>query len=295
MKKLIFLFSIILLFGVDYGFSTNYKYNPIYGPKEITLSEDIGSVKTPIAEIKIPKGFGFLDKKDTQKLFEEFKEVYSGNEIGIVFPKEASWFAVIRYARTGYIKDEGIDKLDSDKILKIIKEKNQELNKKRKEMGSPTIEIIGWDEPPYYNRNTHTLICSIIGREENKKDLFLNYFSAILGRYGVLTITIVSDYKNASLLHSTADFLTSAINFTQENKYEQWESGDKVSDITIKDLIIGGATGAAVYSAAKAGLFAKLGKILISVLLIFKKAFLLVLISIGLFFRWLWRKLTFKR
>lgn len=263
------------------------KYNPIYGPQKITLGDNIAS-------IDLPSDLVFFDKNDTKKLFEEAKEPYDDSSQGVIMQDGSQWFALFRYADTGYIKDDDADRLNADDLLNIMKKNTQEANKKRKEMGSTPIEIVGWAKLPSYNRVTHTLTWSVIVREEQSQKQVLNYSSVVLGRYGILTCTVVDDYENASLLQPKMDRLTTATSFTHGRKYEQWVQGDKVSDITMTGLITGGAA-AAAYGAAKAGILAKLGKLLLVLLLSLKKAALLLLVPIGIFFKWLWNKLTGKK
>jgi uncharacterized membrane-anchored protein len=230
-KFLIVLLAIV--FSCSLVFGQQHEYNPIYGPAEITLGDNI-------AKVQLPKGFVFLDRNDTRKLFEEAKEPYLGDELGVVLQEGSTWFALFRYVETGHIRDDEADKLDPDSLLETIIKNTREANRKRKEMGLPTLEVIGWDRRPHYNRITHTLTWSIIGRGENAKEPRLNYRSVILGRYGILFIEVVSDYANAPLVRPKADLLTSVTSFTQGKRYEQWVRGDKQSDITMAKLITGG-------------------------------------------------------
>ena len=273
MINLIFIFP--LYFPL---YAQQVEYNPVYGPKTVILGDNI-------AVINLPKHFIFLDKYDTRKFFEEIKEPYAGNELGIIFPqKDLRWFALFRYVQTGYIKDDEVDKLNPKELLQIIKENTEKANKERKKMGVPTIEVIDWYSPPHYDRYNHSLTWAIIGKQEDRKELVINYSSIILGRYGILSCTVVGEYIDASLIYSKMDFLVSSTKFTQGRKYEEWRQGDKIADITLTGLITGG-TAAAAYGAAKTGLLAKMGKFLF-------KGILIILIPIIAFFRWLWRKFT---
>jgi uncharacterized membrane-anchored protein len=280
----IILLALVLCCLSNLAVAQENKYHPTFGPQKIKLGDNIASVD-------LSADLVFFDKNDTKKLFEEAKEPYDDSDQGVIMQKGSQWFALYRYAETGYIKDDDADKLDADDLLTIMKKNTEETNKKRKELGSTPIQLVGWAKPPSYNRVKHILTWSVIVRDDNSQKQVLNYSSVVLGRYGILICTVVDDYNNASLLQPKMDELINATSFTQGRKYEQWVQGDKISDIAMTGLITGGAA-AAAYGAAKMGLLAKLGKFLLVILLFLKKAILLIFIPIGVFLKKLWNRLT---
>lgn len=285
--KYIFL-TLIILSCCSIAFCEEIKYNPIYGPNIITLHGDIGY-------LDLPKYFVFFGKEDTIKFFQESKEPYDDSDIGIVIEEQAEdWYALIRYVKTGYIKDDDANRLNSEQLLETIEKNTEEANKKRREMGTPTITVVGWSKIPVYNKYNNTLTWSIIGQGEGDNYRTLNYTSVILGRYGIISLTVIGKYSDSSVIESKMNMLASLIRFTKDNSYKSWVSGDKVSDITLAGLITGG-TAAAAYGAAKTGFLTKIGAFFLSILLALKKAIILVIIAIGAIIKGLWGRLRNER
>jgi uncharacterized membrane-anchored protein len=58
-----------------------------------------------MAEIDIPEGYLFTDKKGTQKLLELTHNFPSGNEVGVIVPaaNDESWFVIFEFSDVGYV------------------------------------------------------------------------------------------------------------------------------------------------------------------------------------------------
>lgn len=262
-------------------------FHPVTGPGDIPLGDHLATLKLPASLI-------YLNKDDTMKLFQMLKEPTNGNELGVVVEKGSNWMALYRYVALGYIKDDEADKLNADDLLKVIRKNTDEDNKKRKELGSPPLSVVGWDQAPSYDRSQHTLTWSLVAQEQNAANQVVNYTSVVLGRHGVLTCTLVDDYKNVAGLKPKLATLATAVGFAPGNDYASWVKGDKVSSISMRNLITGGSAAAALYAAGKVGLLAKLGKLLLVAVLVLKKGIIVVIVALLALFKGLWNKLRGK-
>jgi uncharacterized membrane-anchored protein len=225
--------------------------NWVPGPTTVELGDGLAS-------IKVPEGYLFADKAETQKFMQMIGNPPSDQEIGLLTPADdaKTWFVVFEFNEVGYVKDDDKDEIDADAILSSIREGTEAANEERKKMGSDPIEIVGWFEKPHYDSNSHNLVWAIEGK--SKQDGLVNYDVRLLGRRGYVSATLVTNPKalTADLPHVQA--LLGGFTFNDGNRYAEWKSGDKVAEYGLAALVAGGVGAAAM----KLGLFAQLGKLL---------------------------------
>jgi len=214
-----------------------------------------------VAKVNIPSGYLFADGNDTRLLMEAMKNPPSGVELGFVAPGEFDWYVVFEFDEVGYVKDDEKHSLDADAILKALKTSNEKANEERRKRGWPIMTIIGWEWKPHYNTVTHNLEWAIRGESEDSP--VVNYNTRLLGRGGVMRVTLVTD---PSKLNETLPKFKSIIDmhaFNQGNKYTEFRQGDKIAKYGLTGLIVGGATAVAI----KTGAFKWLWKVAIAVLI----------------------------
>jgi uncharacterized membrane-anchored protein len=191
----------------------------------------------------------------------------SGDELGFLAPTSMVWFVVFEFNETGYIKDDEKDKLDADAMLKSIKEGNEYANEQRKKMGAAPLHITGWEQPPKYNPETHNLEWAIRGESEGSP--IVNYNTRLLGRKGVMEVSLVVEPEKLAATLPEYQALLKDYSFQHGQSYAEYRSGDKVATYGLAALVTGGAAVAAV----KTGLLG-------SLLLIVKKAWKLVIVAV---------------
>lgn len=228
-----------------------------------------------IAQISIPSGYAFAGKEGAQKFLELTQNPTSGTELGIILPwsesSNAQWFMLFEFEESGYVKDDERDSLDADAILKSVREGNEHANKVRRERGWPTLEIVGWERPPFYDAKTKNLTWAIRGMSQNEP--VINYSTRLLGRRGVMQVNLVlsPDELPSTLPHF--EKLVTGYTFQPGQKYAEFRKGDKVAAYGLTALIAGGAGAAAV----KSGLLGKFWKLIVvffaGVLAFLKKIF----------------------
>ncbi len=239
----------------------------IEGPKTVDVGSNLG-------KLDLPEDYIFANGEDAKKLMKKMDNTVTGIEQGIVFSKDENqnWYILFEFDSIGYVKDNQGKKIDADKLLKDIKEGTEEDNKKRKEKGQPTLNVIGWDEKPHYDEKTHNLVWSTLCSDDKGK--LVNYNVRILGRGGVTEVTLVAGKDEMDKVKPQLEKIISKYSYKEGKKYTDYMKGDKVSDLGLTALIAGGAGAAAV----KAGLFAK-------ILIIFKKIWIVVILGIGGLFK----------
>ena len=106
--------------------------------------------------------------------------------------------------------------LDADAILSSIRAGTEQANKVRRERGWATLEVVGWQQQPFYDPLTKNLTWSIKGNSDG--DLSINHSTRLLGRRGVLKVNLVLSPEDvasamAAAVHSGASvpaFVTNA-------------------------------------------------------------------------------------
>ncbi len=204
------------------------------------------------AEVKVPKGYQFMDANGTRLYMEALGNPTNGTEWGTIIPENGDWFVVFEFDQSGYVKDDEGHSLDADAILNSIRQGTEHANAERKKRGHPTMQIVGWEQKPNYNQQTHNLEWAIRGASEGKP--IINYNTRLLGRSGVMAVTLVADPETLKAVVPEYRNLLAAFSYRSGNKYSEFRAGDKVAEYGLTALVAGGA--AAV--AAKTGLLAKL-------------------------------------
>jgi uncharacterized membrane-anchored protein len=207
------------------------------------------------AQFEVPEGYAFLNPPDTRKLMELMKNPSHGSEY-LISPNDLSWFAVLEYEQTGYVKDN--DTIDPDALLDALRAGTEAGNKERAARGWAPLKIVGWKFPPRYDPQTRRLEWAIDAQSEGVP--VVNYNTRILGRHGVTSATVVADPQ--ALDQAVREFKAVIQNFSYVSgeRYDEYKQGDKVAEYGLAALVAGGA--AAV--AAKSGAAKWLWKVLVA-------------------------------
>jgi len=216
-----------------------------------TGKADVGGMAT----LNIPSGYRATDASGSQKLMEAMGNLVSGQELAFLSPDDMTWFAVFEFDPVGYVKDDEKDKLDADEILKQLREGQLAANERLAQRGQPTLEVLGWKKPPFYNATTKNLEWAIRLRSSNGGEL-LNYKTKILGRHGVMDVVLVCDENQIDQVLPNYQSLLTGFSFKKENSYASFVKGDKIAEYGLTGLIVGGG----LLAAAKSGLLVKLWK-----------------------------------
>lgn len=214
------------------------------------------------AKITIPDGYIFTGADGTIQLMRAMGNLVGGNEVGFFAPelKEGDgnfrWFAVFEYDDSGYVKDDDKDSLDADAMMASMKEGEKHSNKARAEQGYDTLHMVGWELPPYYNTETSNLEWAFKFRSEPGGQLGINHNTRLLGREGVMKVTLVCDPDQFESALEDYQRTLAGFAFEDGRKYTDFKQGDKIAKYGLTGLVLGG--GLAV--AAKTGLLQKLLK-----------------------------------
>jgi uncharacterized membrane-anchored protein len=224
-----------------------------------------------IADVHIPAGYVFADANDTRKIMEVMQNPVSGNELGFVSPAGEDWFILYEFDDVGYVRDDEKSSLDADAMLASIKKGTEEGNKERRRRGWPTMTILGWEQTPRYNEVTHNLEWAIRGESEGNP--VINYNTRLLGRGGVMRVTLVTDPSTLSPTLPKFKSVLAGFSFSQGHKYAEFRQGDKMAKYGLSALVVGGAAAVAVKTGAAKWLWKLIVVAVLGIGGLFKKLF----------------------
>lgn len=219
-------------------------------PKKGPASCDLG----PQATIAIPPDFLFLSRRDMPKFAQLTENLHNPDTLGAIAPHDGSWVLYISYEDSGHVSDSEKDTLDADGILASIKEGTDQANQHRRQQGWKTLDVVGWEKPPFYDPQTRNLTWAIRGRSDDGDNI--NYNSKILGRTGVTSLNLVVDPEHLPKTLPIYNFLVSKFAYKPDHGYHEFREGDKIAAYGLTALVAGGA----VALAAKSGFLVKFGK-----------------------------------
>lgn len=211
------------------------------------------------AEVKIPEGYLFANARDTRTLMEATQNPISNSELGFIALANEDWFVVFEFDDVGYVNDEEKSSLDANAILESIKKGTEESNKERVRRGWPTLNVIGWETAPRYNETTHNLEWAT--RAESEGSVSINHNTRLLGREGVMRVTLVTDPETLAETLPKFRQMLQGFQFKEGHDYAAFTSGDKTAAYGLTGLIVAGGAAAAV----KTGAFKWLWKVLVAV------------------------------
>jgi uncharacterized membrane-anchored protein len=193
------------------------------------------------ATIKVPQGYVFLDDKNTSRFLQ-----LAGNPPRdghyLFAPEGLDWFAVFSFDTTGYVKDD--EKIDPDALLKTMKDSDGPGNQERKRMGMSPLYTVGWEVPPHYDTETKRLEWGLRLKSEGER-YTVNYSSRILGRTGVMSAILVADPNTLSKDTQAFKAGLKEFSYVSGEKYSEFKAGDRVAEIGLAALVLGGAAAVA--------------------------------------------------
>jgi uncharacterized membrane-anchored protein len=249
-----------------------------------SLKPQHGSVKLPndVATLQLNEDFYYLSPGDAERLLSEgWGNPPGSKSLGMIIPQAVSpmsregWGVIITYLDDGHVSDDDANKIDYSDLMKKMQAHDEEENEQRKKGGYAALHTVGWAEPPSYDAQSHKMYWALELSEDGAEGNTLNYAIRVLGRKGVLVLNAVAGAGDLAMIKERMPQVLALTNFTDGNKYTDFNaSTDKVAAYGLAALVAGGI-------AAKTGLFAKLGVMLLAL----KKPLLIGLVAIAGFFK----------
>lgn len=245
---------------------------------EATLTFERGKVTLGknIATLNVPSGYRYLNPKQAAMILSDVWGNPPQETLGMLFANDVSpftpdtWGVVISFDEDGFVKDEDAETLDYSEILATMKSDAKDANAQRTKAGYPPVEIIGWAEPPHYDKQQNKLYWAKELAFGDESSHTLNYDIRALGRRGVLVMSAVASMDRLAAVKTDMKEVLAAVSFNDGHRYADFDPKiDKVAAYGIGALVAGKV-------AAKAGLL----KGLIALLLAGKKLIVVAVIAL---------------
>jgi uncharacterized membrane-anchored protein len=219
----------------------------IAGPADIKLVDQ--------AVLKLPKDLGYIPAVESGRLLIAMGNLAGEGLLGIVQSPtpDAEWFVVMRFLKSGYIKDDDARDWKVDELLAGLKEGTAEANKDRRARGIAEMEIVGWVEAPKYDAATHRLVWSLESKDKGapvNAERGVNYNTYALGRDGYISMNLVTGMKTVQADKPVAHALLASLQYNGGKGYGDFNSAtDHIAEYGLAALVGG-------IAAKKLGLFA---------------------------------------
>ncbi|MCF8371656.1 MAG: DUF2167 domain-containing protein [Bacteroidales bacterium] len=238
-------------------------YNHTLDSIENSFSYQYGEVRIGenIARLSVPSGYKYLDTKQSKYVLIDLWGNPPEETLGLLFKEDESpicenftYVIEIQYSNDGFVSDEDSEDIDYEELLEEMQKSAIEANPERVKAGYPSIQLVGWAAPPYYDAKNKKLHWA---KELNFDDTpinTLNYNIRILGRRGYLLLNIIGDMDVLPDINRDINKIQASIEFTFGNTYSDFDPKfDQVSAYGIGGLIAGKVL-------AKVGFFALVAK-----------------------------------
>jgi uncharacterized membrane-anchored protein len=233
---------------------------------EKSLDKQTGDVTVPGANAVLHLGekYYYLNAADARRVLVDLwgnPPDAADGVLGMVMPADTPlidnlWGAVITFKDSGYVSDSDANTADYDKILTDLRSGETESNEERTKSGYPAIHLIGWAQPPSYDKATHSLIWARDLKFDGGSADTLNYDVRLLGRKGVLSLNMISDMPHLPEVRAAAATFGKTVEFQRGSTYAEFDGKvDKAAGYGLAGLV---AAGVGLAVAKKIGFLALL-------------------------------------
>lgn len=214
-----------------------------------------------LAQLQVPEQLMFLEREQAQQVLTEvWNNPPQESLIGMMIPRgtsvlnDSTYAILISFEEEGFVDDDDAEDLDYDELLETMQEDALASNQERVQYGYPTLEVIGWASPPYYDADSKKLHWAKELSFDGDSAHTLNYNVRILGRRGYLEMNFIGGLYLLDDIKADMPAILESVEFNEGHRYGDFNPDiDEVAAYGIGGLIAGKVL-------AKAGFFALIVK-----------------------------------
>lgn len=259
--------------------------------------EMIGPVDVRLADratLWLPAGRIFIAREAAKQLFADGPENWDDAKLGVVLPtsRDAGWAALVELVDDGYVKEEGAQELEPERVLAELRRLVAQENGDRQRAGDSPLALTGWVEPPRYDAKRRVSSCVGVTLQGslNPEDRVVDCTAFALGRQGALKAQIVAPAANLSNFQKEAAAIAAAIVYDHGKSYEDIDPRvDKVAPYDLFGLMNGALSRQQTQPARSANVAPKISLLALIALKALKLWKILAIVAAMAFsaFRWL--------
>lgn len=200
--------------------------NWISGPQNITIGD--------FAKVTIPDGYRFTDARGARVILENANTPVPNDLVGVLADKAGTWWAVLQYDKTGYIKSTDLAKIDSGSVLKEVQKQLQSQD------NAAGVTSLAWKSQPAFDAQSGSLAWALQVSASSARTLKEGV--ALLGRHGILEVTAARAYPLATA-PALNQIVAKNISFQPGERYADYQNGDKTGPIELAGLVSGDNSG----------------------------------------------------
>lgn len=189
------------------------------------------------ADFEVPEGYRFVGAEGARTLLDRMNNPVGSGLLGVLMPSEGKSLAVLEFEPIGYLKELNEQQVDFDGILKAVENRHE--NGAQLNATTPRIASLEWEMKPKYDSSAHSLEWAF--RAGTPSGKVVNHAVALLGRRGVLEITVVQPYQ---ISQGHMDLVpirewAKRITFKEGQRYTDYQPGDKIASTGMQEVIAG--------------------------------------------------------
>ena len=198
-----------------------------------------------VATIKLGPGYEYLNSEDATRVLNEVWGNPEGEPVlGLIMPEQQtpfdanSWGVVLRFHAIGHVADGGRARTDFPALITPLKAQAERLNAARAAAGYPKAAILGWASLPHYDLDTHVLQWSTVLQIHGNQARTLNYEVRLLGRRGVLAMSIVANANQFPDIQQRIPTFVRMVQWSPDANYDAYNEDVDVRAVGELDSLI---------------------------------------------------------
>ncbi len=218
-----------------------------------------GEVELPRtgARLDLGAGYEFLETDDARLVLEEvWGNPPADAPLGLIVPEGQtpfaadSWGIVLHYRPIGRVPDGDRERIDFAALITPLQSQIEKLNAQRSADGYATAALLGWSALPRYDLQRHVLQWGTMSQFSNEASRTMNYEVRLLGRAGVLSMSIVADANHYPQIVARVPAIIGMFTWLPGNTYDDYDEDTDVRAAGGLDTLITGTLPAPAESGA---------------------------------------------
>jgi len=209
----------------------------VVGPVDIKLLDQ--------AVLKLPRDLAYIPAKETARfaaaMGNRTGEGLLGMAVSTIDGSER--FVVMRFAKSGYIKDDDAKLWKTDELLSDLKKGAEAANKERRVRGMSETEVAGWIQAPRYDAAARRLVWLLESKDKGARDDIwgsVTYNIYALGRDGYISMHFTTKMEQLEPGKALVQTLLAALRYNDGKRYGDFDPAtDRVGEHGLAAVVTG--------------------------------------------------------